>query len=285
MNTDEYWQAEHDAAWKRWADAHPIVQTMAAPLQGWAGFTSFEEPRMPDTPTPEASMLQAAITSLASIDAVLGLSEDGCNSPARTLAAIRTLRAIPAQPAAEPVPLTAVTSSDEQAATGCIAECPYCRHTLHLSMWPDWTKPLGVHFQDAPTDTTGTVFVPASEAQWASVEWAIEWLRNNYQDHLNIASLCDAMRDAGRLDAAPACDSDAACRFSVWWTHNRARFTTARQAAIAAWEQGAPAQAGLTEAQIAAEYARDKALCAFADFTAGVRFAERELRAPAGEKK
>ena len=27
-------------------------------------------------------------------------------------------------------------------------------------------------------------------------EWFVQWIRNNYQDHPNIASLCDAMREA-----------------------------------------------------------------------------------------
>ena len=29
-----------------------------------------------------------------------------------------------------------------------------------------------------------------------SVEWFVQWIRNNYQNHPNIASLCDAMREA-----------------------------------------------------------------------------------------
>jgi len=33
---------------------------------------------------------------------------------------------------------------------------------------------------------------------WAA---AANWLRNNYQDHTNIASLCDAMREFGAKDA------------------------------------------------------------------------------------
>ena len=40
------------------------------------------------------SMLQATIHALAEIDAALGLPEDGCNSTARTLAAIRLLHAV-----------------------------------------------------------------------------------------------------------------------------------------------------------------------------------------------
>lgn len=31
--------------------------------------------------------------------------------------------------------------------------------------------------------------------------------------------------------------SDEACRFSVWWAHNRKTFTTVRQAAWAAWTE------------------------------------------------
>lgn len=28
------------------------------------------------------------------------------------------------------------------------------------------------------------------------VEWFVQWIRNNYQNHPNIARLCDAMREA-----------------------------------------------------------------------------------------
>lgn len=31
--------------------------------------------------------------------------------------------------------------------------------------------------------------------------------------------------------------SDEACRFAVWWAHNRKAFTTTRQAAWAAWTE------------------------------------------------
>lgn len=34
-----------------------------------------------------------------------------------------------------------------------------------------------------------------------------------------------------------AMTSDEACRFAVWWAHKRKCFTTARQAAFAAWDQ------------------------------------------------
>lgn len=32
-------------------------------------------------------------------------------------------------------------------------------------------------------------------------------------------------------------NGDEACKFALWWSHKRKRFTTARQAAIAAWEE------------------------------------------------
>ena len=34
------------------------------------------------------------------------------------------------------------------------------------------------------------------QKQAPPVEWFVQWIRNNYQNHPNIASLCDAMREA-----------------------------------------------------------------------------------------
>lgn len=34
----------------------------------------------------------------------------------------------------------------------------------------------------------------------ATVEWFLQWIRNNYQDHPNISGLCDAMRAAAYND-------------------------------------------------------------------------------------
>lgn len=37
--------------------------------------------------------------------------------------------------------------------------------------------------------------------------------------------------------------TDDACKFALWWTHKRKCFTTARQAAFAAWEEASRAAA------------------------------------------
>lgn len=42
--------------------------------------------------------------------------------------------------------------------------------------------------------------------------------------------------------------TDDACKFAVWWAHKRKCFTTARQAAFAAWEEASRA-AGPTRSQ------------------------------------
>ena len=36
--------------------------------------------------------------------------------------------------------------------------------------------------------------------QAPSVEWFVQWIRNNYQNHPNIASLCEAMREAANKE-------------------------------------------------------------------------------------
>lgn len=43
-------------------------------------------------------------------------------------------------------------------------------------------------------------------------------------------------------------NGDDACRFVLWWAHKRKCFTTARQAALAAWEEASRA-AGTTRSQ------------------------------------
>ena len=46
--------------------------------------------------------------------------------------------------------------------------------------------------------------------------------------------------------------NDDACRFSLWWTRKRKCFTTARQAALAAWEEAAK-EAAPTRSQALAD--------------------------------
>jgi len=45
----------------------------------------------------------------------------------------------------------------------------------------------------------------------ATLQQPVEWLRNNYQDHANIASLCDAMKAAieGECDGLAITDEQA----------------------------------------------------------------------------
>ena len=55
--------------------------------------------------------------------------------------------------------------------------------------------------------------------------------------------------------------SDDACKFALWWNHKRKCFTTARQAAFAAWEEASrAAEPTLSQALSASGYARRPSL-------------------------
>jgi len=65
--------------------------------------------------------------------------------------------------------------------------------------------------------STAQQIVNALNAQAPSVEWFERWIRNNYQNHCNIAGLCDAMSEAAygiTKEQAPPAAVPAEVRFT-----------------------------------------------------------------------
>ncbi len=53
---------------------------------------------------------------------------------------------------------------------------------------------------DASMEAIDFVLSRVAATQAPPVEWFVQWIRNNYQNHPNIASLCDAMREAANKE-------------------------------------------------------------------------------------
>ncbi|MPT55018.1 hypothetical protein [Delftia sp.] len=138
--------------------------------------------------------------------------------------------------------LAAIDDISEPSWTGY--ECP--------NTWADGLSAARAVVQSAPA-------APALEAPAAPVDdraefekWARQqsWIKDcqRYDDgrygHYETEKAWATWQARAALAAAPQAPAapvdeqsarDSACAWSVWWTHNKAKFTTPRQAALAAW--------------------------------------------------